>query len=104
MNDSVYSDQAPRSAASENTASDRVRHSLLRFVCQNTQGKYVIILKIILFWAQLFKTNDVVSQRIVKTLIIKYGIFANIYAAKMCHFFFSKTNCELDTVVYHFDY
>ena len=28
-------------------------------------------------WAQLFKTNDVV-----KTLIIKYGIYANIFAQK----------------------
>ena len=26
---------------------------------------------------QLFKTNDVVSLRIVKTLIIKYGIYTN---------------------------
>ena len=33
--------------------------------------------------AQLFKTNDVVSQRIVKTLIIKYGIYPNIFAEKM---------------------
>ena len=34
-------------------------------------------------WAQLFKTNDVVSLRIVKTLIIKYGKYANIFAEKM---------------------
>ena len=34
-------------------------------------------------WAQLFKTNDVVSKHIVKTLIIKYGIYANIFAEKM---------------------
>ena len=33
--------------------------------------------------AQLFKTNDVVSERIVKTLIIRYGIYANIFAEKM---------------------
>ena len=33
--------------------------------------------------AQLFKTNDVVSLCIVKTLIIKYGIYANIFAEKM---------------------
>ena len=34
--------------------------------------------------AQLFKTNNVVSKRIVKTLIIKYGIYANIFAVKKC--------------------
>ena len=28
---------------------------------------------------QLFKTNDVVSKRVVKTLIIKYGIYTNIF-------------------------
>ena len=33
--------------------------------------------------AQLFKTNDIVSEHIVKTLIIKYGIHANIFAEKM---------------------
>ena len=33
--------------------------------------------------AQLFETNDVVSYRIVKTLIIKNGIYANIFAEKM---------------------
>ena len=32
--------------------------------------------------AQLFKTNDVVSKRIVKTLIIKYGFYANIFCWK----------------------
>ena len=32
---------------------------------------------------QLFKTNDAVTKRIVKTLIIKYGIYANIFAEKM---------------------
>ena len=57
--------------------------------------------------AQLFKTNDVVSQRIVKTLIIKYGIYANIFAEKnMSSFcicksyshFFSKNTCEIDIV------
>ena len=41
-------------------------------------------------WAQLFKTNDVVSQHIVKTLIIKYGIYDNIFA--------EKNTCELDIV------
>ena len=35
------------------------------------------------FWAQLFKTNDVVSLRIVKTLIIKYGLYVNIFAEKL---------------------
>ena len=34
-------------------------------------------------WAQLFKTNDVVIYRIVKTLIISYGTYANIFAEKM---------------------
>ena len=29
-------------------------------------------------WAQIFKTNDVV-----KSLLIKYGIYANIFAEKM---------------------
>ena len=32
--------------------------------------------------AQLFKTNDVDSERIVNTLIIKYTIYANIFAEK----------------------
>ena len=34
-------------------------------------------------WAQFIQTKDVVSYRIVKTLIIKYGIYANIFAEKM---------------------
>ena len=44
----------------------------------------------------LFKTNGVVSLRIVKTLIIRYGIYVNIFAekkmwfAKATHNFFSK--------------
>ena len=33
--------------------------------------------------AQLFKTNYVISWRILKTSIIKYGIYANIFAEKM---------------------
>ena len=42
--------------------------------------------------AQLFKTNNVFSYRIVKTLIIKYGIYANIFAEKMwVAFAFAKT-------------
>ena len=52
--------------------------------------------------AQLFKTNDVVSKRIVKTSIIKYGILANIFTekiAKATHIFFSKNTCELDIVL-----
>ena len=56
--------------------------------------------------AQLFKTNDVVSSHIAKTLIIKYGIYANIFAEKMwvafdlqkLLTFFSKNTCELDIV------
>ena len=41
--------------------------------------------------AQLFKTNNVVSLRIVKCFIIKYGIHANIFAENMwaTHIFFS---------------
>ena len=38
----------------------------------------------------------------VKTLIIKYGIYANIFARKMWEafaFFFSKNTCELDIVL-----
>ena len=38
-------------------------------------------------WAQLFKTNDVVSQCIVETLIIKYGIYVNLFAE---NFFFQQ--------------
>ena len=34
-------------------------------------------------WTQLFETNDVVSKRIAKTLIINYDIYANIFAEKM---------------------
>ena len=33
--------------------------------------------------AQLLKTNDVIRWRIVKTLIIKYGRYTNIFAEKM---------------------
>ena len=60
-------------------------------------------------WAQLFKTNEVISWCIVKTLIIKYGIYANIFAEKMwiafalakaTHLFFSKNTCKLDIVFY----
>ena len=60
------------------------------------------------FRAQLFKTNDVVSLHVVKTLIIKYGIYANIFAEKMwvafafaktTHIFFSKNTCEFDIVL-----
>ena len=46
--------------------------------------------------AQLFKTNDVVSLRIVKTLIIKYGLYANIFGWSYSHFF-SKS--ELDIII-----
>ena len=33
--------------------------------------------------AQLFQTNTVVSQRFAKTLLTKYGLYANIFADKM---------------------
>ena len=42
-----------------------------------------------------FKIKDVLIKCIVKTLIIKYGIYTNIYA----EIFFSKNNCELDIVL-----
>ena len=57
--------------------------------------------------AQLFKTNNVVNYRIVKTLIINHGIYESIFAEKMwvafafakaTHIFFSKNTCELDIV------
>ena len=38
----------------------------------------------ITYRAQLLKTNDVVSERIVKTFIVKYGIYANIFAENKC--------------------
>ena len=41
------------------------------------KGKILLLLAV---RAQLFKTNDVVSYCIVKTLIIKYGIFDDIFA------------------------
>ena len=53
-------------------------------------------------WAQLFKTNDVVSWRIVKTLIIKYGIYTKIFVEKMWKAtknFSSKITCEFDIVL-----
>ena len=46
--------------------------------------------------AQLFKANDIVSYRIVKTLIIKYGIYTKIFVEKkktvssLSHFFSAK--------------
>ena len=54
--------------------------------------------------AHLSKPNDVVSLRIVKILIIKYGIYANIFAenvnsiCKSYSHFFNKNSCELDFV------
>ena len=39
--------------------------------------------KMLKIWTQLFKTNDVVRKHIVKTSVIKYGIYANIFAEKM---------------------
>ena len=36
------------------------------------------------YMGQLFKTNNVVILHINKTLFIKYGINANIFAEKMC--------------------
>ena len=57
---------------------------------------------------QLFKTNNVVSEHIVKALIIKYGIYANIFCSKnvssfpICKsysHFFSKNTYELDIVL-----
>ena len=60
-----------------------------------------------IIWAQLFKTNDVISLCILKTLIIKYGIYTNIFAKNLSSFcicksyshFFGKNTCELDIVL-----
>ena len=58
--------------------------------------------------AQLFKTNTVVSQRIINTFIIKYSIYTNIFAEKnvssfcICKsysHFFSKNTCELEFLI-----
>ena len=48
-------------------------------------------------WAQLFKTNDVNSY-IVKKLIIKYDIYANIFAEKNVSSFCKNTR-KCDTVL-----
>ena len=62
----------------------------------------------IIIWAQLFKINYVVSLPIVKILIIKYGIYVNIFAEKnessicICKsysHFFGKNSCEFDIVL-----
>ena len=39
---------------------------------------------------QLFKTNNAISLRIVKTLIIKFGIYTNIFA-EMLHLIWVST-------------
>ena len=81
----------------------RFVHIFLRF--PSTSVMYPVKI-----WAQLFKTNDVVSSRIVKILIIKYEIYANSFAAKMwidlslaktnmLLTFFSKSTCKLDIVL-----
>ena len=61
--------------------------------------------------AELFKTYDVFNELIGETLIIKYGIYANIFAGKnvssLCicvcksysHFFFTKNTSELEIVL-----
>ena len=58
--------------------------------------------------AQLFKPKDVVNLRNVKTLIIKYGKYANKFCwknvssfciCKSYSHFFSKNTCELDIVL-----
>ena len=41
-----------------------------------------VLVSTLKYWAQLFKTNNVVSQHIIKTLIIKYGIYTSIFAEK----------------------
>ena len=45
----------------------------------------------------MFKTNHAVSKHIIKTLIIKYGIYANMFAEKMWVAF--AYTCELDIVL-----
>ena len=57
--------------------------------------------------AQLFKTYNVVSYSIIKTLIIKYGIYTYIFAEKnvssfcICSYshFFSKNTDESDIIL-----
>ena len=66
-----------------------------------------IIIHVMTTWVQMFRTNDVVSYGIVKTLSIKYGIYPNIFAVKneqLSHVqklftFFSKNTSELDIVL-----
>ena len=50
---------------------------------QNVQIHIILCMGKISSRAQLFKTNDVISYCIIKTLIIKYGTYANIFAEKM---------------------
>ena len=52
-------------------------------VCQPAQPCKLVWGFLLFIWAQLFKTNDVVSLQIVKTLIIKYDIYTNIFAEKI---------------------
>ena len=49
--------------------------------CSQTTGDGCVKLDLEI-WDQLFKTNDVHSYRIIKTLIIKYGIYAEILLKK----------------------
>ena len=64
--------------------------------------------KMIIIWAQLFKTKMSLINVSLK-LIIKYGMHVNIFAGKnvssfcICksysRFFFSKNTCELDIIL-----
>ena len=60
---------------------------------------------LLLTWAQLFKTKKNVVNKSFKTLIIKYGIYANIFAEKLlvafafAKIFSAKHAYELDIVL-----
>ena len=80
----------------------RTRHFVVFIMrCLICSSKEIIFIfsLIMKIRAQLFETNDGVSKRIVKTLMIKYGIYSNIFAEKMwvafvlakaTHIFFNK--------------
>ena len=56
------------------------------------------------YWAQLFKTKNVVSSRIVKTSIIKNGIYDNIFAEKNVRSFCICNSCSHFSANIHVNY
>ena len=56
---------------------------LIHFIGQVSVHNFRTFIIHVVTRAQLFKTNDVVSQHIVKTWIIKYGMYTYIFAEKM---------------------